>query len=621
MAEQSTYKDSLKKLRRTILSFGRFRKKWVLLNGVALFVLIGPGGLLAWFLLDWAIPLPAWPLFLLFVLVCGLSLWALFKWILKPQLHRVEVEHESLVIEDLHGELDNRLIGSLQLGEDVAQAEASDAERSYSTILVKALIERTRETVEGFKPRKLVDLRQPRKRLAGAIVVVAIAAACWIYAADAVRERFDRLRNAYAVVVETLFPVNFEVMPGDKPVVRGRPVTLSVKVLRSLRKDVELVRVDPETGESEATALLLADQAAEFTVEAAQHDFEYHFVYGHRSSDTHLIRVADLPEVKAINYEMTPPEYTGQPMRMMTGRIGALRSLPGTAVLVSFASSTALHPERCFVEWLNGEKQKIDISGRFGSFSFVIGQPDRVSIHLTGHFGDGFEMENPLTFQISPERDQAPAVQLLTKLTQSEIPVDVAGGLSLKWFALDDYGVEEVGYEYEVERVVKTDRVPTRRGSNERVYDPPRDRVKGGFGGLFGAMNPRLAPGDHAKLKVFARDNNSETGPGYAETAEIEFLVVMKGFDGFSDDNVGELGRMEKESQFELPESERIPREQDLMVPTIKLVNTEPKVEIKRIPVKPGASQEMEPVGRGTAAADAYMKLLSGTTFSEEDEE
>ncbi len=619
--KEKTYKDSLKKLRATVLRFGRFRKRWVLIDGLALFILVGPGALLAWFLLDWAIPLPAWPLFLLFVVVCGLSLWALFKWILKPQLHRVEVEHESLVIEDLHGEMDNRLIGSLQLGEDVAEAEAANEGRSYSSILVKALIERTREMVESFNPRRLVDLRQPRKRVAGAIVVLAIAAACWFYAADAVRERIDRLRNAYAVVVETLFPVDFEVSPGDRPVVRGRPVTLSVKVLRSLRKDVDLVRVDPETGESETTALRLEDRAAEFTVEAAQHDFEYHFVYGHRSSDAHIIRVADLPEVKAINYEMTPPEYTGQPMRMMTGRIGALRSLPGTAVLVSFASSTALHPERCFVEWLNGEKQKIDVSGRFGSFSFVIGQPDRVSILLTGHFGDGFEMENPLTFQISPELDQAPAVQLLTRVASTEIPIAQAGGLPLKWFARDDYGVEQVGYEYEVENVLPTRDIPTRRGSNEREYDPPRDRVKGRFSGLFGGMSPRLSPGDHAKIKVFARDNNSETGPGYSETEEIEFLVVKGKFGDFARDGVGELGRLERESQFELPESERVSRDQELMVPTERRIKTEPKISIKRIPVQPGASQEMEPVGRGTDAANAYMKLISGTTFSEEDEE
>ena len=62
--------SDLRELRDSIVAgvrrFGAFRKRWVLLEGAARFVVGFVGALLAWFLLDWAVKLPMWPLVLLF---------------------------------------------------------------------------------------------------------------------------------------------------------------------------------------------------------------------------------------------------------------------------------------------------------------------------------------------------------------------------------------------------------------------------------------------------------------------------------------------------------------------------------------------------------------------------
>ena len=43
------------------------------------------------------------------------------------------------------------------------------------------------------------------------------------------------------------------------------------------------------------------------------------------------VLVDDLPEISAINYELAPPAYTGQPARTLTGRLPRVAGLAGTA--------------------------------------------------------------------------------------------------------------------------------------------------------------------------------------------------------------------------------------------------------------------------------------------------
>ena len=58
--------SDVRELRESIVAgvwrFGAFRKRWTLFEGAARFVVGCLGALLGWFLLDWAIKLPMWPL-------------------------------------------------------------------------------------------------------------------------------------------------------------------------------------------------------------------------------------------------------------------------------------------------------------------------------------------------------------------------------------------------------------------------------------------------------------------------------------------------------------------------------------------------------------------------------
>lgn len=598
--------SGLDALNREIARFGAFRKRWAVLHGLSLAVLALPGTLLVWFALDWAFMLPAWPLFVLFVLAAGYGVVTACLRLGKPLLQRIVIRHEAQVIESLHGDLDNQLIGSLELGTEVVEAQGRGAPLAYSAEFVALLLEQTTARVAGLSVRKLVDLKRTKRLLTGAGVVTLIVLLSFVFASSAVSDRARRLQDAYATVLDTLFPVSFAVQPGDVAVVRGRPLDLSVEVKGARRSEVRLLRTDVKTNETVVTDLTLdAQKTATFKIAETADSFTYVFEYGGRQTASYQVLVDDLPEINAINYELAPPVYTGQPARTLTGRLPRIAGLSGTSVLVSFAATTDLHPDLCYVEWADGSKQALSISGRFAHFGFTLAKPDRATIHLTGILGKGFEMERPVSFELAVQADAPPSVRVTLRNRQITMLADEAANFALDWVAEDDFGVTDVNLSYRIDTVdALLGRAP-REAVIPRRIEPARDLAKGRFSEMFNALDPALQPGDRITITLTARDNNTETGPGIGKSLPVEIVIVRPDLSGF----------VEKQFGFGTPALlgglQKVKRATDLMVDPVKTVRTETPQPVDKKDVKIRAEHETAPATAGDAQAD-YFNLLSG---------
>lgn len=605
---------SYQSLVRTITGFGQFRKRWSVLHGLAVAILLGPGTLLVWFFADWLFKLPPWPLLLAFVVVAGLALWGVVAYLGRALLRRFRLEREALVVEALHGKLDNRLIGSIQLGREASASEDPRADKppvaqsvplGYSADLVWALVDQTAQTVAREDVKRLVDLRPTRKRLAGALGVVISILLCVVLARAAVAERMDRLRDAYAAVLDSLFPVEMLVKPGDVAVVRGRPVVLAVEVRGARRREVRLVRTDLKTKQSQTMMLPLEAQRGMLEIAHAEESFSYRFEYSRRKSEQYKVSVGDLPEVSAINYELAYPAYTGQPTRTLSGRMPRVQGLAGTGVLVSFAATTDLDPNSCYVQWQDGSKQLIPITGRFGHFSFTIARPDRASIYLTGGYGKGFEMERPINFEIGMQADEPPTVKLVSRNRKLTLMAEEAQAFGLPWMAEDDFGVAEVNLDYKIDTVDELLGRGARQGSVPRRIEPSQDRVKGQFTEMFKSLAPPLQPGDRITITVSAKDNNTETGPSLGKSLPVEIVVVQPDLAKFIELQYGFGG------QTLLGGLRRVQRATDLLIEAGKTVRTEKPQVVDKQDLKSRVNQENWPSGAEDSVGD-YFRLLSG---------
>ena len=599
----------LQALRAILGGFGAFRKRTACLEGTGRFALTGIGALLVWFLADWIIGLPGWILLPSFFVALGTAAFSAPIHGVRPWLHRVDLEAEALTVEALKTHLDNQVIGSLQLAVELDASERGGAGIGHSPLLVRTLVAQTVGFLEAMDLRRLVDLTRAKRLALGGAGVAALALLLLFAAPGAVRERGTRLREAYAGLMDALFPVTFHVEPGDKAVVRGRSVLLGLRVEGARRDRVTLLRFDERgdegEGPAEAVPLTLVEGRVAFPVPLVEATFAYEFEYGARRTARYTITAGDLPEINAINYELTFPAYTGTPPRIMTGRVPKLQGLSGTNVLVSFASSTPLHPDYCRVEWQNGPRQPISVNGRFGHFSFAIEKPDRATIKLVGDLGPDFASVQPLSFEVAAERDAAPTVDIRMKRRSFVMLAEQAAAFGFEYIAEDDFGVAETALVYKIDAIDEMLGRPTREATVQRRVEPPRDRVIGKFEETFKALDPPLRPGDRITITMTARDNNTETGPGLARCRPVEIVVVAPDLGVFSEKSLafgtrGLLGGLS-----------RVKRQTNLMIEPKKTVRTEAPADVEKKKLKARVGQESWPSGSEDMVGQ-YFQVLSG---------
>ncbi len=597
--------EKLDQLRRQVDGFGRYRKCWLGLEGLGRFVLIGPGALLLWFLLDWAVKLPGWPLLISFVLAVAACIWSAPWWGLRPWLRRVRRAREARLIECLHGELDNLVIGALQLNEEWIEAEQRRTKLVHSPLLVQALLRRATEKLQALDLHALLDLRRAKKLVAAGAVVALVSGACLLFAADAVRGRWARLSQAYAMVLDTMFPVSIEVAPGNRAVVRHTAVALEVKVTGAHRDQVVLWRQEGQDTEAVRTVLTLTQGRAEFKVEDVAKTFTYRFSYGERRSETYTITAGDLPEIRAISYELAYPAYTGQPPRTITGRLPMLQGLGGTNVLVSLAATTNLHADGCWVEWQYGAKQPLLVNGRFAHFTFNITKPNRATIQLTGSLGPEFRMRKPLSFEVRVLQDRAPTVRIRMKRRKLTMLAEQATGFGFEFVAEDDFGIAETTLEYKIDTIDELLGRAPRESRIQRRIEPAQDRVRSKFEDIFKALNPPLAPGDRITVTVSARDNNTETGPRLGRSRPVEIVVVARDLADFAERHFA-FGAHALLGGLRL-----VKRQTNLLIPPDKAVRTEVKRQVAKKNLKARISKESWPSGSEDAVGQ-YFQILSG---------
>ncbi len=595
----------LDRLHRRLDGFGRWRRRWRGLAGLGRFLWQGLGGLLLWFLVDWCFELPAWPLLISFVAALASFAWSLPWHAVRPWLRRLRRPEEARQIETLHGQLDNLVIGALQLGEELAAAEHRQQPVPHSPLLVRALLKSAADRLDALPLPALLDRRAAKQALAVGLGVLVATLLCLAVATDAVRRRGDRLADAYATVLDSLFQIDIEVRPGNRAVVRHTPLRLEVTVRGGRRSAVTLWRQLAEDSPPEAEELTLIEQSASFEIAAVEAGFDYSFTYGKRRSESFSIVAGDLPEIAAISYELAYPAYTGQSPRTITGRLPVVHGLAGTNVLVSFAATTELHPEGCRVEWQQGAAQPITVNGRFGHFSFRLEHPDRATLHLTGSLGREFVMQRPLSFEVQVLPDRPPAIRLLTRQPSLSLLAEQAAFFGVEFEAEDDFGVAEVSLDYRVEAIDELLGRPLREGQIQRRLEPPQDRLRGHFSEMFQALTPPLAPGDRIVLSVVARDNNSETGPGLGRSQPLEIVVVAADLAAFAERRFG-FGE-----HALLGGLSRVKRQTDLLIEPGRAVRTQEAREIARHELRARVNQESWPSGSEDAVGQ-YFQVLSG---------
>jgi len=532
MADTNHTFEGYATVRSIVRGFSRARRAWRFVRECGTYVSVSLCALLAWCLADYLLPLPS-VLVLGGLGLAGVAVLGGLAWWLVVVLRRRESLHwEAVHIEQLHGSLDNRLIGTLQLVEEARRSRGGAV--GYSLQLVDALARSTAAFLHGEDVRRLIDRRRPARAAALGGVLALTAALLCVFISDFVPGRIASVKTSYRRVVESLWPVTLTASPGDAQALRGEDsVTLGVRVegrfyetVRLLAKDDSgNVLVDEELPLRGAEPVRTAEKLlpAETVAEVAKF-FTYQFTAGEHTGNTHTIRVVDRPHIENMSAELRFPSYTQMPPQQITGIFSSIRALQGTQVLLSLAANKPLSRAMLVFGGDESAPQPMDISGRFAVTQFSIDANQEAELRVVCE--DGYAMARPLRFNVEALADNPPEVSILMKREERPLLRDEVKAFSFAYVASDDYGIAQVQIHYSIEGVREELARDKREGEFEPLSFPrPERKMRGVMKKPFAKLD--VEPGDRVTFWLTAVDNNTKTGPGIARSDKREFVVVL----------------------------------------------------------------------------------------------
>jgi hypothetical protein len=219
------------------------------------------------------------------------------------------------------------------------------------------------------------------------------------------------------------------------------------------------------------------------------------------------------------------PDYTGLSPREVPNSTGDAHAPPGTVVYVRARSADPVEAAAIVAYGEPALEAVLSEEGRVVAGNFTVAVEPGTWEVVTYRSGVALRSK---AFQIVPELDVAPQVQVDSPESRLEVAVDER--ITLPWRARDDYGVARVvveiqGRELAVPLAVARER---RAELDGRLVGRPRD-----WG---------LGPGDRATLVVAAWDNDAVSGSKAGRSRSIEIIVLgAAGVDRREDERQREL--------------------------------------------------------------------------------
>ncbi len=428
--------------------------------------------------------------------------WAVFR-TLYLALRSIPADHVAFLIEQVHPELKNALISSVQLTAKESPSSASSPD------LLRALLENTSEQVGGIRPQVAADRSRLRRPLLAAVSAGAVTLAVGLLTPGVLKGSVDLLRHPVASIPSQA--IVLEVSPKGEKVLLGGRVKIHVEVQGRLPKDVSLELL-PETGAPERVKMSSA-QRAKFSYETGpvRSSFTYRaFAEGH-SSPTYQIDAIPPPVIEVLSLHYLYPRYTGLAPDVQEGR-GDVRGLKGTEITLELQANKPVRAGR--IVFGSGNEFPLEVlEGRNLRGQFLLLENDDYRILLEDQWG--FENLEPVRYPIEIIPDEFPAIELIFP-TDEVFQVDSREVIPMGYVARDDFGIGDIRVVAEGSGVGRREDGISRAEGARRLESGQHEWDLGGL---------PIQPGSVLRVHLEAKDNDQISGPKVAVSRSFEVRV------------------------------------------------------------------------------------------------
>ncbi len=518
----------------------RLRRRLVLevwLHGVGRVLLATGLWLLAAFLIDWVLHVPAAVRSVHLAVLVALPIGVAWRELFRRLRCIPDRDGLAVLLERAHPELHELLVSAVQLGRRTGQ-DGADPQ------LIAAVVREAEERAAGLDLRGVTDPRPARRTFGlGAITSALVAVVFFVLLPAAARVFFARIAGGDTpwpqrthLIVE--IPLAGELHSSEDDLSLAVARSSDVPVLVRARGDVpEEVMLHFEGGQ-EVLLGRAGKDVFRTLLRSVQEDLAFHVSGGDDQDGTPSVRIEVLqpPDVTGIAVRITPPPYSGLPERVELDR--DVQVLAGSQVSISMISDPAdatgiarLLPEDRVIQLsprpFPGDPQGTPRTAR--GFDLTAVESLRYRFELRDD--QGLENPDPGLFALNVEPDRPPEVELFAP-ARGEIETVVGGSLPLRALVSDDFGLSELSWTTRAtssEVAQEQAHALATRPAPEASSAGPRPRAAQvgtaliDVDGLFAPQPP--TEGEVFELFVVARDNR-EPDAQQGRSAPVRLRVV-----------------------------------------------------------------------------------------------
>ncbi len=301
-------------------------------------------------------------------------------------------------------------------------------------------------------------------------------------------------------------PFRLLVEPGDREVVKGENVRISVRVEGSAPEQVMLAgRPAGQSTDEEYPMTPAPDGGFRFDFTALKSSTRYAVHAGDVRSREYLLTVIDRPLVRLLRLALQPPGYTGLPAQHLEDNVGDVTALKGTHVAVALSSNKELASAR--VDFSDGATLPLTVTGSNAAGTLQL-LKDR-TYHITLVDRDSIGNADPIEYSLKTLPDAYPAVSILSPAANLDVTDNTTIPLLIR--ITDDYGFSRLRLAYKL--VQSRYEKPAREFAYLAVPIPAGTGTEGTVPFNWPLAPLHLAPEDVVSYYVEVFDNDVVSGP------------------------------------------------------------------------------------------------------------
>ncbi len=256
--------------------------------------------------------------------------------------------------------------------------------------------------------------------------------------------RFINYRYSY---IDNQFGIVFEISPGNYETFKGDKVNVSIKI-KSNKPDLKINEIEfytkqftPEGYEvlSDSKDLKAsAENTFYASIDNISSDLVYYAEYKEIRSEEYKIKISDYPILKNLFVTITPPEFTGMPVKKLNENEGDIYCIEGSKLTFDLKSSKDLSSAGIM---LNDTYLNLNVQGDGATGTIQADQEGNYRIKLKDIKGN--ESKNEKTFSIRLIKNEPPKITIIEPQDENYF-IKGEKEILLKARIKDDYGFSKL---------------------------------------------------------------------------------------------------------------------------------------------------------------------------------